>query len=185
MSRTASSHAIQKARQADITVTLPPSLSTESQISALRKAGIPMDRFGEAISGDLFVRTAGRAQKRVQVFRWFAPSAKEAASTRPVNPAGVAGPIDHIRIWRQLERRALLELRALNQKLFTYLDGTGPAPEPDELEAVKRAYAEAHRGLLAAMAEMNRWYPLRYEGAVHGAPPIDLMDGKTAPYSFS
>lgn len=150
----------QNARQPDITVTLPVSTSRELQISALQRAGVPVDRFGEATSGFLFVRTVGHAMTRVHIFRWFAPATEETVPTHLIS-GQAATAIDYLKLWRQLERQALLELRALNQKLLTYLRETGPAPDLAEFDAVNRTYAAAHRSLVAANMEIDRLYPPR------------------------
>lgn len=55
---------------ATVTLSLPVDIGLDAEIAALRRAGIPVDAFGNAEFGFLFMRLSNN--RRDNIFRWFA-----------------------------------------------------------------------------------------------------------------
>jgi hypothetical protein len=167
------------ARKPDITLTLPDTLSTSAQVNALGDAGVPVDKFGQATSGCLFVRTTGSLPKRVHTFRWFSSKSGEdpvVPSTSPrqrplyergntnqhQGPSGIplkaANAVNYLRVWKELERDARLEQKNLAGKFIAYFHDLGPAPVAADHEVVTRASAIAIASFAAAHDQMDRYF---------------------------
>lgn len=59
---------------ATVTLSLPFDIDSEAEVTALRRAGIPVDALGNAESGYLFMRLSNNHCDNI--FRWFATGLK-------------------------------------------------------------------------------------------------------------
>lgn len=75
-----------KHHSATITLKLPVGVDADTEIAALRAAGIPVDALGNAERGFLFVRFSNGWENRTNIFRWFAGSIEQDLRKSDIKP---------------------------------------------------------------------------------------------------